>query len=104
MTFFVYNHDIPDSVIHIEDVEIKLKGIVPAGPLSILRVDSENSNPKQTWIDLGSPEYPTREELSRIEEASRNVPAVLKSEPTSDGCTLHFSIPPHGVAALTLPL
>jgi hypothetical protein len=59
--------------------------------------------PTQTkWIDLGSPEYPNRRELAKIEQASRVVPDVLNCENTLEGCTCRIIIPAHGVVAITL--
>ncbi len=104
LTLMVYNHNIPDAEIYEEDVEITLNGITPTGSVLIQRIDSQYVNPKQKWIDLGCPEYPSREQLAQIEEASRLVSEPLNIEPNVDGCTLHFRIPPHGIATITLPL
>ncbi len=102
LTLFIYNHNIPDAVIQEENVEIVLKGIVPTSTVSIQRVDSQHANPKQKWIELGSPEYPTREQLSHLEEASRLVPEPLAFAADAEDCVLRFSIPPHGVVAITV--
>jgi xylan 1,4-beta-xylosidase len=104
LTLLVYNHDVPDAEIHEEEVDVSVPGIQPTNTVSILRVDSQHANPKQKWIDLGCPEYPTGEELARIEQASRLVPEPLHVETDADGCILRFVLPPHGVASITLPL
>jgi xylan 1,4-beta-xylosidase len=104
LTLLVYNHNIPDAEIREEEVEIIVKDGVPTGPVLVRRIDSLHANPKQKWIDLGSPEYPSREQLSQIEEAS-HVPAdVLNVEMLIAGCMLRFIIPPHGVATIRVPL
>jgi xylan 1,4-beta-xylosidase len=104
LTLLVYNHNIPDAEIHEEEVRINLKGIVPSNLVSIRRIDSQHANPKHKWTALGCPEYPTREELAQIQEASRLIPETLTVETNTDGCVIRFTIPPHGVAAITLPL
>jgi xylan 1,4-beta-xylosidase len=104
LTLLVYNHNIPDAEIREEEVVVTIEGITPTGPASIARVDAQNANPRQTWIDLGSPEYPTPRELTRIEKASHVLPDVLNVEEAPEGCTLRLMVPAHGVAAIRLNL
>jgi xylan 1,4-beta-xylosidase len=102
LTLMVYNHNIPGGEIHDEQVAITLKGITPAGPASIVRVDARHANPKQKWIALGSPEYPDRRQLTQIRRASRLVHNVLKFDSSAGGCVLRLVVPAHGIAAITL--
>jgi xylan 1,4-beta-xylosidase len=88
--------------IHTEEISITLKGGKAPQPVRMAKVDGENANPKQKWIDLGSPEYPTPEQLTQIEHASLPTRVELTPERTPDGYSLHFTIPPHGIVALTL--
>lgn len=104
LALLAYNHNIPSGEIRAEEISINLKGISLAEPVFIARVDHENGNPKQKWIELGSPEYPTHAELAEIDQASLPVTQELHPEATEDGCILRFSIPPHGVALITLPM
>lgn len=104
LALLVYNHNIPDADINTEEVEVMLLGLVPTNTASIQRVDVQHANPKQKWIDMGSPEYPTPEQLSMIEKASSMVTESLKIETQVAGCMLRFNIPPHGVVAVTVPL
>jgi xylan 1,4-beta-xylosidase len=104
LTLLVYNHNIPDAEIKDEDVEITIKGGVPTGPVLIRRIDSLHANPRQKWMDLGSPEYPSQEQLSQIGAASRVIADVLNMEMMAGGCRLRFMIPPHGVATIQVPL
>ena len=104
LTLLAYNHNIPGAEICTEKVSITLKGIAPNMPISMARVDHENANPKQKWIELGSPEYPTLAELAEIEQVSLPVIQELVSENSEDGCILTFSIPPHGVASILLSI
>jgi len=96
VTLLVYIHDIPGSDIHPEDVVIKLDGVSVNSTASIIRIDGDHVNPKQKWIDLGSPAYPDKSQLEQIEKASqfRTKPFKLQIE---DGVgLLKFSIPEHG--------
>jgi xylan 1,4-beta-xylosidase len=104
VTLLAYNHNVPGEPINAESVAIHLKGISPNTPASIARIDQEHTNPKQKWIDMGSPNYPTRTQLAELERASVPVVEKLVPETVEDGCVLRFTLPPHGVAAITLNL
>jgi len=100
LSLMAHNHNIPNDEIATEEVSIHIKGLTPDRPVTISRVDQENANPKQKWIGLGSPEYPTRAELAEIEQASQLTLQELQPQKTEDGCTLTFSLPPHGIALI----
>ncbi len=104
LRLLVYNHHIPDADIHDEEVEIRLQGIVPSGPVSINCIDSMNANPKQKWIELGSPEYPTKVQIAQIEQASTVTPGSLIVETNQQESTLRFVIAPHAVNAIVVPI
>jgi hypothetical protein len=59
-----------------------------SGPVAVTRVDAVHANPKQRWLDLGGPEYPTRDELAEIERASVPVVSELTPEHTAGGSRL----------------
>lgn len=102
LSLLVYNHNIPDAEIRQEDVIIKLAGIAEYATATISRIDAEHVNPKQKWIDLGSPMYPDRKELDQINQSS-----LLTSEPlkiySEEGIgSVQFTIPEHGIVLITL--
>jgi xylan 1,4-beta-xylosidase len=102
LRIMAYNHNILGAEIKTEDVLITLQGRLPGTPVFITRVDAENANPKQKWIELGSPEYPTLAELAEINKASLPLSQEIIPEPSPDGCRIRFSLPPHGVALVSL--
>lgn len=104
LTLLAYNHNIPGGEIGTEDVALTLKGIAPHTPVSMTRVDQEHANPKQKWIALDCPEYPTPPELAEIEQASLPVTEELIPETVEEGCQLKFSLPPHGIVSITLKI
>jgi xylan 1,4-beta-xylosidase len=103
LTLLAYNHNIPGAEICEEEIAINLKGVIPGAAVTITRVDQAHANPKQKWIELGRPEYPAPQELEEIARASQPGIEALVAEAGEDGCVLRFSLPPHGVAAITLP-
>ena len=102
LTLLVYNHDIPGSEIHREEVVVKLTGLSDNATAAITRIDAEHVNPKQKWIELGSPMYPDKKQLEQIEQASKT-----RSEPITiqikDGIgSIQFLIPEHGIAEIKI--
>jgi xylan 1,4-beta-xylosidase len=102
LTLLAYNHNVPGADIQAEEVSVTLHGSVPSTPISMTRIDAGSANPKQKWIEIGSPEYPTGNELAQIEQASYPVTSELKAETNSDGCTVRFSLPAHGIVSIIL--
>lgn len=102
ITLLVYNHDIPGSDIQSEEVVIQIAGVSEATKATISRIDSEHVNPKQKWIDLGSPEYPNQNELHQINQSSLLVSEPLKLSFQNGNVSLHIKIPEHGIALIRL--
>ncbi len=99
ISLLVYNHNTPQAEIQTEAVQIVLEGISADAVATIIRIDAKHANPKQKWIDLGSPAYPTAAELEEIAQASQLVSAKLAVE---EGGVLRFPMPPHSVALVTV--
>ena len=102
LTVLVYNHDTPSASIKEEEVHLRLKGIGTRRPARLVRIDPQHANPKKKWQALGSPEYPTKDELAQIARASALVASVIRPEVGEEGCTFRLKIPPHGVAAVVV--
>ncbi len=102
LALLAYNHDIPTAEIRAQEVVLALKGVSPGARVTLTRIDAAHANPKQAWLDLGSPEYPTRAELEIIAQAARLESVEISPEATADGLTLRFDLPPHGVAAVKI--
>jgi beta-xylosidase len=71
----------------------------------IERIDDQHANPRQAWIDLGSPLYPTRSQLDKIMRESELVKKPI-SDKIIDSTTIQFTLtmPPQSVAAITFEL
>ncbi len=102
LALLAYNHNIPAGEIHTEAVTLALQGVPPGARFTLTRIDAAHANPKQKWLDLGSPEYPTPAQLAEIEQAARLESEEISPEPTADGLLLRFELPPHGVAAIKM--
>lgn len=96
-----YNHQVPGEAVATAEVEVLVLGAAPR-LARLSRIDGDHANPKARWIELGSPEYPSRAELASIEEASRLSPVPLAGEVAEGGVLFRISLPPQGLASLDL--
>jgi xylan 1,4-beta-xylosidase len=70
--------------------------------VTLERIDEEHANAKAEWQRLGSPEYPSRADVERLEEASRLRAEVQPYCYEGGVLSLEVHLPPHAVAVLTV--
>jgi xylan 1,4-beta-xylosidase len=102
LTILLTNHALPRQPIQTEDVLVRLTGL--AGPRLgyVERIDREHANPKQLWQTMGEPEYPSAQQLERLQEASRLIPEPIAWKYGDGTLELTLELPPHAVAAITV--
>lgn len=104
LTIIAFNHNIPLSPIKDEEAMLIVTGITDIKAATLQRVDEEHCNPRKQWIEMGSPEYLRKEQLQQLMEAAELKTESIKSENTSEGVVFHVTVPPHGIAAITINL
>lgn len=104
-TVMVWNYHDDNIKTAASPVEVKLKGI-PADQVLLhhYRIDDEHSNAYQRWLEMGSPQSPTKQQVALLEKASElqllTSPRWVK---TKDGkATLQMELPRQGVSLLRL--
>lgn len=65
---FAYNHDIEERDIQPEDIILTLNGNVKSVQKAV--IDAKTTAPYVMWEEMGKPVYPTKKQLTLIEEAS----------------------------------
>ncbi len=95
----LHNHNIPNEPIKDEVAEITLADFGDVKKITEYRIDSENTNPKNMWVKLGSKDYIKAEEVKEIRKASELIPTDIAI--TSK---LNITVPAHGVVALDLEI
>ena len=82
----------------------------------VTRIDEQNSNPKAAFVKMGSPEYPTTQQLAVMESASELVWSPLPqaagvrtiAAATGSGYSsvskVAVDVPPHGLVVVRIPL
>lgn len=102
MTVLLTNHALPRHPIATERVRVSVTNAPPPRSAFVERIDGAHANAKATWTELGEPEYLTRPNVQRLQEASR-----IEREPQPWECAersihLDLELPPHAVAAVTV--
>jgi len=91
-----YNHNVSEAEIKDEMICINLQGGLKAKKVTIQRIDSDNSNPKKCWQDMGSPKYLNAGQVEQLHKASE-----LKKEELK---TLEVLVPAQGMCAIDIEL
>ena len=101
MNWMLQNHPINNETVIIDLVN--LKKTVNDG--IIYRIDDDNCNPLKTWQEMGSPTYPTQEQMDKISNSSVIIGETINVESkTSDSMTFKVDIPVYGMAVIVLDL
>ena len=101
-TVLSVNHALPGHSISNEVVEVTLSNCPEAIRSYSQRVDEDHANPRRTWQNMGSPEYPSLLEVEQLQAASQLI-REPQSWSWSDGdVRLNFDLPPHSVVSITL--
>lgn len=98
------NHALPRHSIAAQSVHLSLESVLRPIRMEVERIDNTHANAKQRWIELGRPSHPQPEQVEELDAASRLVREPLPW--TFEMGAIHFqlSIPPHGIAVITVGL
>ncbi|HKY43595.1 MAG TPA: glycosyl hydrolase [Pyrinomonadaceae bacterium] len=102
VTVWLTNHTTPGHTIETEEIQIRLDNAREPVAARIRRVDEDHANAKRTWEDMGQPEYLSRKDVERLEEASQLVSEKQAIEFREGSIFLKTTLPAHGVAAVTI--
>jgi Glycosyl hydrolases family 39. len=104
LDIILHNHNIPLSPIKEETACVTVKGINKFRRAVIRRVDENHCNPRRVWIDMGSPEYPEKEEIRKLLDASELKDEPINCENKEGSIMFTVTVPPHGIADIILEL
>jgi xylan 1,4-beta-xylosidase len=106
----LYNHAVPSgregtppTPAQAGRLTVVLRGLPARGARArIRRIDADHANPYREWVELGHPEYPTRRQLRRIDEASEldDEPLKLDRDRATGDATFTVDLPAEAVAAV----
>jgi len=94
--FNVYGQGVSDA-----SVTVTINGGLQFDVMApVYRIDSENANSEAAWISMGSPEYPTSQQIELLQAASQLSPQWV---PVVSN-TVQVDVPALGVAVVVLNL
>ena len=102
IVLLAYNHNVPDGEIREEEVEVVLHGVEAVKAATMEKVDHWNANPKNKWLELGSPEYPDKLKIEEIHKSSLLKTEELEYWVRDHAFRFRVNIPPHGMIAVTI--
>jgi xylan 1,4-beta-xylosidase len=76
---------------------LQVAGIAPDAPGQLWRVDADHGNVVKTFDAMGRPATPSRDQITRLQEAAR--PSPPEQVALKNG-SLTFNIPPQGLVVL----
>jgi xylan 1,4-beta-xylosidase len=79
---------------------VSLRGAKPRQAVKVSYVDQQRGSPYPTWRALGSPKYPTKDQLAKIRAAAELAPPEARK--LSAAGDLVIDLPPEGVALIEL--
>lgn len=80
-------------------LRLKFAGVAPNAPASIERVDETHGNPLRAYVAMGSPTYPTREQVEEMNRASALTPP--QNSELKNG-QLELQLPVNGLAVIEI--
>jgi xylan 1,4-beta-xylosidase len=102
LTLLAVNYALPGHPISTETVEIMLTNSSEPQESFIQRIDEAHANPRQIWLEMGSPEYLSVLQVEQL-QASCDLIKEPQSWSRSEGnVRLHINLPSHSLAAITL--
>lgn len=81
-------------------IKVKLKGAAPGKSVRVSYVDQERGSPLPKWRELGSPQYPRKDQIDQIRRAAELAPPETRRLDKEGVLTL--DLPPEGVALVEM--
>ena len=102
VTVLLTNHTTPGHSLESEEIQIRLDNAREPNATRIQRVDEEHANARRVWEEMDQPEYLSRKDVERLEEASQLVSEKQSMDFRDRSLFLKTTLPAHGVAAITI--
>jgi len=98
----IWNYAAPEDAGRPAEITILFRGLGAARRrVSIARVDASHGSPIQAWQAMGSPSWPTREQIAILKKAAQT--GEPETAQLGDDASLKLSLPAHGLAVVEVP-
>jgi xylan 1,4-beta-xylosidase len=102
VTVLLTNYALPRHPIATETMQIRLANAQSPIHATIRRIDSDHANAKRRWQEIGSSEYLDAGAIAELNAVSRCEPKPYPFDFLDNAIGCHATLPPLGVAAVTL--
>ncbi|GAA4623191.1 cellulase family glycosylhydrolase [Actinoallomurus vinaceus] len=81
---------------------VEVRGLRSRARARVQLIDEDHTNPQREWVQMGSPEYPSRRQLRALQDASElhGHPLELKTDRATGITSFSLTLPAEGVAAI----
>jgi xylan 1,4-beta-xylosidase len=102
---FASNYDVLNKTVVDKTLRITVYGQAPTQQATLSRVDRQNANAYESWVEMGSPVYPTKQQLSELEKRSQIVTTPISFQKiTSNEYAFDVVVPAYGLAVISYNL
>ena len=98
------NSALPRHAVKTELINISLINIKKIKKAYIERIDDTHANARVTWLEMGSPDYLSPEQVEVLELSSTLIKEPLLFMSKKDSALLEIEIPPQGTVLVTLEI
>ncbi len=81
-------------------LQLSLSGYRGASSVKITQVNGKTNSAQSAWKAMGSPQYPTREQIQKLRETAELPPAEVRPLPAGATIPVSLTLPPNGIALL----
>ncbi len=96
-----YNHQVPGSEIEEQEVCFRVQNFKASGA-SMTLVDDDHGNARKIYEEWGFPEYVSREEVKKLDQAATVQPQELPLQRKGEDSEIRFRLKPHGIALIQM--
>lgn len=102
INILIVNSALPRHEIKEEIVRVELNSIKNIKNSFAERIDETHANPRQEWIEMGSPDSLSYEQVQSLEKSSALIKKPLNIISDDDEISITIVVPPQGIAFITL--
>lgn len=98
----IANHNVPLSPIESVDITVKVENVKMLREIFVERIDENNANPVKKWVEMGKPEYLTKEQIEELIEFSQLKKEAVSFKKVDEELEVNLKLLPHSVLCLTI--
>ncbi len=95
----LWNKEEPNQTVPAKAIDLKFSGIAPGAAASVERVDAQHGDTYAEWQKMGSPRYPTKQQVAALRAVAKLPPA---EQLRLSAGRLSLAVPPNGLAIVTV--